>query len=48
MNSLLKEGKADVQVLRTEDRWYGVTYREDKETVMQAIRQLKEAGIYEM
>ena len=28
------------------DRWYGVTYKEDKETVVNAIRELKKAGIY--
>lgn len=46
VNSLLQEGKADVQVLPTTDRWYGVTYREDKESVMAAIAKMKAEGIY--
>lgn len=46
VDEMLKEGKAEVQVLKTEDRWYGVTYKEDKETVVNAIRELKNKGIY--
>ena len=46
VEALLKEGKASVEVLHSYDRWYGVTYREDKETVVRAIRALKEKGLY--
>ena len=46
VDELLKEGKADVTVLKSIDRWYGVTYKEDKETVVNAIKGLKEAGFY--
>lgn len=46
VDELLKEGKATVQVLKSADRWYGVTYREDKPQVMAAIRALKEQGLY--
>lgn len=46
VDELLKEGKADVTVLKSIDRWYGVTYKEDKETVVNAIKGLKEAGCY--
>ena len=46
VEALLKEGKASVEVLHSFDRWYGVTYREDKDTVVRAIRALKEKGIY--
>ncbi len=46
VDELLKEGKATVQVLKSADRWYGVTYREDKPQVMAAIRGLKEQGLY--
>ena len=35
-----------MQVLKSADRWYGVTYREDKPQVMAAIRALKEQGLY--
>lgn len=46
VDALLKEKKAEVSVLKSRDRWYGVTYKEDKETVVQAIRQLKAQGAY--
>ncbi|WP_313579232.1 nucleotidyltransferase family protein [Lacrimispora sp.] len=46
VDELLKEGKAEVSVLKSVDRWYGVTYKEDKETVVSAIKELKEAGLY--
>lgn len=43
---LLEEKKADVKVLRSPDRWFGVTYKEDKEKVVSSIRALKEQGLY--
>jgi hypothetical protein len=46
VNELLEEGKADVCVLPTSDKWYGVTYKEDKAHVVEAIRQMKEQGLY--
>lgn len=46
VDELLKEYKAEVTVLKSVDRWYGVTYKEDKETVVNAIRDLKKSGIY--
>lgn len=46
VNELLEEGKADVCVLPTADRWYGVTYKEDKEQVVEAIRAMKRKGLY--
>lgn len=46
VGELLAEDKATVKVLTSEDRWYGVTYKEDKEMVMQAIQGLKDAGLY--
>ncbi len=42
----LKEDKALVEVLKTPDRWYGVTYREDKPLVMAALKDMRESGIY--
>ena len=42
----MEEGKATVQVLKSADRWYGVTYKEDKQMVMDAIQGMKDAGIY--
>lgn len=46
VDELLKEGKAEVTVLKSVDRWYGVTYKEDKEMVVKAIQALKDAGLY--
>ena len=43
---LLQAGKATVRVLSSSDRWYGVTYREDKPEVMQALNALTDAGAY--
>lgn len=46
VGNLVKEGKASVAVLKSLDRWYGVTYKEDKEAVMAAIQGLKDSGCY--
>lgn len=46
VDELLKDKEAEVSVLKSVDRWYGVTYKEDKETVVNAIKGLKEAGQY--
>ncbi|MCI9080955.1 MAG: nucleotidyltransferase [Lachnospiraceae bacterium] len=46
VDRLLREGKASVQVLTSQDKWYGVTYKEDKEMVVNAISQLKKEGLY--
>lgn len=46
VDELLKEGKSQVQVLTSSDNWYGVTYKEDKQMVMDAIQALKDAGSY--
>lgn len=43
---MIKEGRARVQVLRTPSKWYGVTYKEDKPLVVEAIKNLKERGVY--
>ena len=46
VSRLLQEGRATVSVLAIEDKWYGVTYKEDKPVVEAAIRKMKEEGIY--
>ncbi len=46
VDELLQEGRATVKVLKTSERWYGVTYKEDKPFVMQAIQKLKTDGVY--
>ena len=40
------EGKARVKVLPAADRWYGVTYKEDRPVVVEAMRQKTAAGEY--
>ena len=47
VDELLKENKAEVTVLKSVDRWYGVTYKEDKEMVVKAIQGLKDEGKYQ-
>ena len=46
VDELLQEKKATVKVLKSEDKWYGVTYKEDKPIVMTAIQNLKDQGLY--
>lgn len=46
VDDLIKENKATVKVLKSEDRWYGVTYKEDKKEVMDALQSLKDKGLY--
>lgn len=46
VSSLLKKGKATVAVLPSTDKWYGVTYKEDKPVVMDAIKKMREEGRY--
>ena len=46
VNDLLAQDKAQVTVLSSADKWYGVTYKEDKETVVNAIRSMTESGVY--
>ena len=46
VDKILKEERANVKVLETQDRWFGVTYKEDKETVQDAFRELIADGVY--
>ena len=46
VSRLMQEGKAKVKVLSSTDRWYGVTYAEDKPFVVEAIGRMTEEGIY--
>lgn len=43
---LLREGKAQVKVLESPDRWFGVTYMEDKDAVIKSLEELIKAGVY--
>ena len=47
VNSLIKKGEKSARVLVAEDKWYGVTYKEDKDAVVNAIREMTDKGMYE-
>lgn len=46
IGNLLKDGKVCVKVLESKDQWFGVTYKEDKDGVVESIRKLIEEGKY--
>ena len=46
VGELLRDGKADVPVLHSNDQWFGVTYKEDKPYVVAAVRGLVDQGVY--
>ena len=47
IGGLLRDGKCSVKVLETKDKWFGVTYKEDKEAVVQSFKNLIEDGVYQ-
>ncbi len=46
VSNLLEEGKARVRVLSSHDKWYGVTYKEDKPVVVEALARMRREGLY--
>ncbi len=46
VDQLISEEKATVKVLKSADKWYGVTYKEDKEGVVDALQSMKDKGLY--
>lgn len=46
VSSMIAQGKAHLQVLQSEERWYGVTYREDRAEVVSALCAMHERGLY--
>lgn len=46
IGGLLEEGRVSVKVLQSSDKWFGVTYKEDKDGVAASIRKLVGDGIY--
>ena len=46
VDELVRAGEAQVSVLRTESSWFGVTYREDRDLVVEAIAGLISSGDY--
>ena len=46
VGDLLADGSADVKVLRSHDKWFGVTYKEYKAAVVASVRALVDGGVY--
>jgi NDP-sugar pyrophosphorylase family protein len=46
VNRLVEEGNYSVKVLRSGEKWFGVTYKEDRPLVVESIRQLIREGVY--
>lgn len=46
VDHLIQNGQATAKVLQTSAQWYGVTYKEDKPVVVNALRRMTEAGLY--
>ena len=47
IGQLLQKHQVTVQVLQTGEKWFGVTYREDKPAVVESFRQLIDQGVYQ-
>lgn len=43
---MLEKGEVSVKVLETQDKWFGVTYQEDRQTVVDAFAKLIADGVY--
>ena len=46
IDGMIQSGEATVEVLKTNDRWFGVTYQEDKFAVIENFKKLHEQGVY--
>lgn len=46
MDELIKKGKVSVTMLETNDKWFGVTYKEDKQSVIDSFKELYAKGVY--
>ena len=46
VEKLIDDGKADFRVIMSEDKWHGVTYKDDRKAVAAAVQFLKDEGIY--
>ena len=46
IDQMIKSGRGSVKVLETRDKWFGVTYQADKQTVVDSIRKLIADGVY--
>ena len=46
IGDLVGDGRATVKVIETNDKWFGVTYKEDKDYVIESFKKLIEDGVY--
>ena len=46
IKEIMDAGMCDVSVYSTDEAWYGVTYREDREAVVNGLARLKNEGVY--
>ena len=46
VGKIIKNGDAKVKVLTSDGKWFGVTYKEDKQSVVYKIQSYKDEGIY--
>lgn len=46
VNKLISSGEANCKVLKTPDKWFGVTFKEDRERVVENLAQLTASGVY--
>ena len=46
VNDLIKKGESSVEMLTSDDQWFGVTYQEDKESTIKNIKKLIDKGVY--
>lgn len=46
IDEAIKAGKASVEILKSHDKWFGVTYKEDREIVVKSIKALVDKGVY--
>ena len=46
VNNAIENGKCSVKVLSTPDKWFGVTFQEDRPTVVAKLKEMTQAGLY--
>ncbi len=46
VNDMIKAGKGKIRVLNCHEAWYGITYKEDMDSVVNAIKNMRAEGIY--
>jgi dTDP-glucose pyrophosphorylase len=46
MDVFIKKGDITIRVLMTDDKWFGVTYREDKPYVVESLAEMTRRGVY--